>query len=147
MKTGFFILVFTVSFLAAADENETTPIQCDMVKTRSEGLLCMDTEASDLDAVNNRVYKNLMAELESRYKTKDPKRLAILKAKINNSVYAWIAYRDSACEIETIHIENEDEKNQYYKDCLLAMLRNRIEELRVLQITLKNITFKMPTTN
>lgn len=99
-------------------------------------ILCMDDDVREFENLKNFVMNRIYGRIELKYAKKDPVRAKTLKAKVENYAKAWEGYRLSYCDLESIHIPDEDNHSQFVKDCLMSLTKSRIEELRLLQINI-----------
>lgn len=99
-------------------------------------ILCMDDDVKEFEDLKNFVMERIYGRIELKYAEKDPVRAKTVKEKVENYAKSWEGYRLSYCDLESIHITDEDNRSQSVKDCLMSLTKSRIEELRLLQINI-----------
>lgn len=136
----FSLVLFSFLLMTGAPQAqslEITPINCTKNLTKAEKYICLVPEVSDMDALNNRIYKSILKEWTLTYKKSNPQKLSKLTKQLNLFIKNWIAYRDTICELRSSHIQDTEEQEEIYTECLIAMITSQAEELRLLQINSK----------
>lgn len=94
-------------------------LDCGKATVQMELNVCADREFKNWDAKLNALYRTLL-------KNAEPKEQALLKA----AERSWLAYRDSECAYEVSGSEGGSIQPMEYSNCLTAMTRARIAELK-----------------
>lgn len=98
--------------------------------------LCMDDKVLEIDSIRLRVQNQVLARIEVKYSANNPERASLLRKKIENSITVWQGFRYSYCDLETIHIVSREDRYEYVQECVTALTKSRIEELRLLQLNI-----------
>ena len=136
---AFFLVAALVAVLPAhaVEVDSSGSDGCDKPRTRTEKMLCLSPEVQDVDGVLNRVFLNIKSEIGQ--KCGDAPICGKLKTHLRTSQLRWTEYRDSFCELETMHIEDQDESDLSFSSCLISETRRKIEDLRVEQLGFRQI--------
>ncbi len=127
------LLLFLSKFQALADSNSE---QCEITRDPVMLIICLDDEVKDIEQLRVRIQNRIFERINIKYAKKEKGRAKLLKAKLENSAQTWNKYRLSYCDMETIHITEEDNRNEFIKQCLLSLSKKRVEDLRLLQINI-----------
>jgi uncharacterized protein YecT (DUF1311 family) len=130
------ILLFMLNLNQQAKAQEIQAPQCQEGLDTVPLILCMDDDVREFEDLKNFVMDRILARIELKYAKNDPARAKTLKEKVENYSKSWDGYRLSYCDLESIHITDEDNRSQFVKDCLMSLTKSRIEELRLLQINI-----------
>lgn len=128
------ILLVMLNQQVMAQENQAP--QCQEGMDTVPLILCMDDDVREFEDLKNFVMNRIYGRIELKYAKKDSARAKTLKEKVENYAKSWEDYRLSYCDLESIHITDEDNRSQFIKDCLMSLTKSRIEELRLLQINI-----------
>lgn len=129
---GLLLLVFT-SASAASKHN---PTSCELAMDPVLLILCLDDDLKDIEGLRSRIQNQVFSRIDLKYAKKDPSRAKLLKGKLENSAHTWDKYRLSYCDMETIHITEEENRSEFIKECLLSLSKKRVEDLRLLQLNI-----------
>lgn len=111
--------------------------QCnDSLESVVQLTVCMDDDIRDLEHLRVRVQNIVYSRIDIKYGKKDAARAKFLKGKLDVSISVWDQYRASYCELESISIAEEDDQAGFVKQCVMSLTKTRIEELRILQISI-----------
>tara|TARA_B110001454_G_scaffold16145_2_gene14595 strand:+ start:4340 stop:4744 length:405 start_codon:yes stop_codon:yes gene_type:complete len=134
MRLTIFGLLFLI--LSQVQAKTAQLPQCTAKMETVSMILCMDDDIKEFEDLKDFVMTRIYSRIEFKYAKKDPARAKNLKAKINKYAKSWESYRTSYCDLESIHVSDEDTRAQLIKDCLISITKSRIEELRLLQINI-----------
>ncbi len=122
MKTfalGLLVLCCALPFAGASAQKKQKKEPCDDARTQLDMNVCADREFKNADAALNRLYNQLMAQVDEDG-----------KAKIKSVELAWLKYRDSNCDYEASVYEGGSIKPMIYSFCLARMTQARTSELK-----------------
>jgi uncharacterized protein YecT (DUF1311 family) len=122
--------------LSQAKAQDNPQPQCQEEMDVVPFVLCVDDDIREFEDLKNFVMFRIYRRIELKYAKKEPARAKTLKTKVENYAKSWESYRLSYCDLESIHVTDEDNRSQFVKDCLMSVTKTRIEELRLLQINI-----------
>jgi uncharacterized protein YecT (DUF1311 family) len=129
-------LLLLGSTIALGDTGARVVPNCSSTQELVPLVFCVDDEVRDLEELRARVQIQLLEKVKIRYSKAEPLKAKRIKEKILKSDVNWKKYRDSYCDLESIYVTENDERGMYIQQCLVALTKSRIEELRVLQINI-----------
>jgi uncharacterized protein YecT (DUF1311 family) len=136
MKSTILGILLLGSWIALGDTGARLAPKCSATQELVSLVLCVDDEVRDLDELRARVQIQVLEKVKTRYSKAEPVKAKRIKEKILISDVNWKKYRDSYCDLESIYVTENDERGMYIQQCLVALTKSRIEELRVLQINI-----------
>lgn len=131
MCFSFLLLILNQAAYAADEENLCVP-----GVESVQWVLCIEDSVKEVDQLKTRIQDRIYKKIDLKYGAKNPARAKVLKWKTKNSSDIWEKYRLSYCDMESIHIEEEENRGEFIKECLLSITNTRIEELRLLQLNI-----------
>lgn len=126
------LLILSADFSFAQETD-----RCADPKTRTEKMQCLNVEVNDIDGVLGRTYNNIRNELAA--KCGGAELCEKIRTHLRKSQINWIVYRDSFCELETLHLDAGDNSDIQFAACLMSETTRKIEDLRVQQLNFRRI--------
>lgn len=129
----FFIIGLCFEVLAVSNEGNCSSGDSNSIISLT---ICLDDDLKELEQLRARIEQNVLNRIDVRYGKKDATRAKHLKLRFENSTRVWYQYRYSYCEMESISVNIEDNQAEFVKQCLVSLSRSRIEDLRLMQISI-----------
>lgn len=93
---------------------------------------CNESARTSADLILNRVYGDWVAELKHSAKDEITDSAEILK-RLTASERAWITYRDTSCNLESISMLGGTGETNVYGHCLYIKTKQRVLDLQGIQ--------------
>lgn len=135
LKTLSLIFLFIYSSIAVkAESNDLEDCQAGDPDAVVEFVTCLDDQVRELDELALRIQNRVLARIDIKYLPSNSEKAKRLRSKFQDSISIWYRYRSSFCDLESVHVIDEDERLGFIKECLISLTKSRIEELRLLQL-------------